>query len=1508
MKFYQLFLFSILPVFCQGQQPQYFANPQLIQSQESVSDNFSFFNRRVTVADMDGDGDNDILYAVGSCRFFHENLDGLGNFGHRKTISTNCGSSSGASYGYAKTVDADNDGDLDILVMISDRLYWQENLGAGEFAERVSLSDDLGGLDLEVGDVDGDGDEDLLTEGRWLRKIDDAPTYEPMSFLDLDFATQALYVADVDSDGDIDVISELDDDYFWLENIDGQGNFSDSQELFSSDDTDRLLIYDVDNDGDVDFQVGNQLWRNEGDLSNLEEENLEIGTFTQNTLSAFDLDEDGDLDIMGQLGFNISWCTNVNGSGQFSSKKIIVERSREFTMGDINMDGHLDLIIKDDSGMYWCSQIGNTTQFTAGKAITRNQSHDFIPIDFDNDGDGDFISSGYKPSLIENIDTVGTRWQQNILGSTPRFLPTAVIDFNNDGIYDFYNNTSVESFKWFEGYDGKGTFGPQQIIMQQVPQVANSRAVDITGDGILDILTLSYAVLESTYYLELFRGYDNQNNYHPVETIMAVREYFDIVDIDNDGDMDILIYSSGTSSTYGIIKTDGQGNFAPIEELGLDENSIHPELVDVNGDGTLDIITRKGWYPNDGAGNFPNSPNLFSLSFRNFDLGDIDADGDLDLLGTRYLNQLPNQGELFWLENTDGQGNFGEPNFIVEELSTAEDLTLVDMDGDGDLDILTAIGTTLTGQLSWYANIDGQGNFAVEPYIICDEIPDPRKMEVMDIDLDGDMDVMASSSFNKSLFWFENMDGAGSFYDEQYILDVDERPDDFTLVDMDSDGVLDVLVTIHNEEKIVWFKNNQVSSIRYRQPYNIATLTGLDEEIIIDLDNDGDLDMCGLSGSKIRTFENLNAQGLFSNSKDTDTNQNNEKIFFTDFDDDEDIDALVLSSNGDLGWYPYTINGFFGEFQSIDNNLPVSAIFTTGDFDNDGDMDIVSTELDWYENLDGTSNFSDAIQLEIPVDDQFFNFIEAVDIDKDLDMDFVISNTESIILYENIGLGNFASPQHIYSFPLGEQLSRIYLTDINGDSYKDFAYVNSDATLSWIRNLNGTPFISGVCYFDENQNKMRDSTEIGLLNHQVELLPSEIKNFADSTGTFRFFVDNGNYSLTAQPSEFWALSTDTATYNIIIADEPIENRDFGMYPLVDTMLVEPTIAAANTRCNSQIPFWLFYTNRGTRFTDGMVSLDVPEETSILEFYPAPDSISGFKYFWKFENLPPSYSEKIELLVQIPSVIFIGSFLGFESTTYVKNDDGELIESMEYFYSSEITCAFDPNDKRVVPEGVGDENFTLFGGTLEYTVRFQNTGNDVAFDVRIEDQLDEDLDWTTFTPIAASHNYEVNLLEDGKLEYWFRNIYLPDSTSNEPASHGFLKYRIRPLENLPENTVIENTADIYFDFNPPIQTNTTVNTLVSELPVSIGEKTEEIALKCYPNPLTNEVFFEIEKMGEWQEATIYIRDVMGNIITKKPIIVDERLKIDMNNLPSGVYFYELRNFFKVHLTGGIVIKK
>jgi len=364
-------------------------------------------------------------------------------------------------------------------------------------------------------------------------------------------------------------------------------------------------------------------------------------------------------------------------------------------------------------------------------------------------------------------------------------------------------------------------------------------------------------------------------------------------------------------------------------------------------------------------------------------------------------------------------------------------------------------------------------------------------------------------------------------------------------------------------------------------------------------------------------------------------------------------------------------------------------------------------------------------------------------------------------------------------------------------------------------------FITTFTYYDTNENGIYDGTDYPLLAKIIDITPSSLQIFSGEEGESIYLVAEGTYELSVS-NNLWTPTT-APSYTVETTETIEDQYAFGVVPVTDVVLLESNMSSAPTRCGFDVNFWLTYENKGTIPTQGMVEYTPDTLVEFLSANPAPDFVGNGTLYWSYENLLPSYQNQIQLSLQMPGVDEIGTLITSEGFIFALNEDGDTLTQSKFVHNSEITCAYDPNDKLVTPEGVQEEGYTLFTDSLfQYTVRFQNTGNDTAFNIIVRDTLDTDFDWSTFEITASSHEMRSVFYEEtGEVEFIFEDIYLPDSNVNEMASHGFLKYEIMPKENLPENTVLENTAGIFFDFNPPIITNTTQNTLVSTLPILIA---------------------------------------------------------------------------------------
>lgn len=256
--------------------------------------------------------------------------------------------------------------------------------------------------------------------------------------------------------------------------------------------------------------------------------------------------------------------------------------------------------------------------------------------------------------------------------------------------------------------------------------------------------------------------------------------------------------------------------------------------------------------------------------------------------------------------------------------------------------------------------------------------------------------------------------------------------------------------------------------------------------------------------------------------------------------------------------------------------------------------------------------------------------------------------------------------------------------------------------------------------------------------------------------------------------------------------------------------------------------------------------------------------------------------------------------GFDSTTmqystgYITQYSEDDILDYLSIDCQEIIGPFDPNDKRAEPKGYGPEHFIKKNTDIEYHIRFQNVGTDTAFNVIVRDTLSPSFDITSIQLGASSHNYDFAIVNGNTMKFSFKNIKLVDSTTNEPGSHGFLKFRISQLPNLPLGTIINNSAAIYFDYNEPIITNKTFH--------EIGENFIEILLNnqeitafgnmeiiAYPNPFSDRTTLELVN-GPATSTRIMIYDAIGRSVLEDNFY--SKYEFNASHLTNGVYYFFL----------------
>jgi uncharacterized repeat protein (TIGR01451 family) len=234
-------------------------------------------------------------------------------------------------------------------------------------------------------------------------------------------------------------------------------------------------------------------------------------------------------------------------------------------------------------------------------------------------------------------------------------------------------------------------------------------------------------------------------------------------------------------------------------------------------------------------------------------------------------------------------------------------------------------------------------------------------------------------------------------------------------------------------------------------------------------------------------------------------------------------------------------------------------------------------------------------------------------------------------------------------------------------------------------------------------------------------------------------------------------------------------------------------------------------------------------------------------------------------------------------------------------------SFDPNDKQGFPLGTGNEHIIRPGQSLDYLIRFQNTGSDTAFNIIILDTLSSKLDIASVQLLGSSHSCYLKLHESNILQFVFKNILLPDSNVNEATSHGFVKFHIAPKADLPNGTKIENQAGIYFDFNAPVMTNTTLHT-INELVLAAKDIVTSVGvdLEVYPNPTFDMVYFQLKSMSQ-QQGCVKVYDLQGKLVLQQNFYRNLFI-INALGLNKGVYLFKIESEGNGIASGKLIVNE
>jgi hypothetical protein len=397
---------------------------------------------------------------------------------------------------------------------------------------------------------------------------------------------------------------------------------------------------------------------------------------------------------------------------------------------------------------------------------------------------------------------------------------------------------------------------------------------------------------------------------------------------------------------------------------------------------------------------------------------------------------------------------------------------------------------------------------------------------------------------------------------------------------------------------------------------------------------------------------------------------------------------------------------------------------------------------------------------------------------------------------------------------------------------------------------------------------------------------------SNNIGLYSISVQSGTHTITPilENPSYFNVSPANVLVNFPAETSPF-TQNFCITPNGEIHDVEISIIPINPArpgfdCNYQI----IYKNKGNQTENGTINLAFDD--TIFDFVSTSNATSSQTFGnlnWNYSNLLPLETRTINVVLNLNSPM--------ETPAVNANDILNLIGTITspdevpcnnwlqsqcdnvFTLNQTVVNSFDPNDKTCLEGNTISPD--RVGGFVHYMIRFENTGTFPAENIVVKDMIDiSKLDVNSLIPLHASHNY-VTKISENKVEFIFENINLPfDDVNND----GYVTFKIKTVPTLVVGDTFSNSANIYFDYNFPIVTNTATTAIAA-----LSNPSFEFAtyFSLYPNPTKNELNINLKSAVEINSIQIY--NTIGQLVITQ---TGNALKVDVSNLKTGNYFIKV----------------
>ena len=426
--------------------------------------------------------------------------------------------------------------------------------------------------------------------------------------------------------------------------------------------------------------------------------------------------------------------------------------------------------------------------------------------------------------------------------------------------------------------------------------------------------------------------------------------------------------------------------------------------------------------------------------------------------------------------------------------------------------------------------------------------------------------------------------------------------------------------------------------------------------------------------------------------------------------------------------------------------------------------------------------------------------------------------------------------------------------------------------------------ITGSVIFDSNSNGC-DASDIPQPNIKINVYngTGQESISTNNSGNYTFYTNTGNYTLSLDlENPTWFLVNPNSAAIPFTNNNNTTTQDFcitanGIHNDVEVVIAPITTA----RPGFDAVYKIVYKNKGNQILSGNVNFSYDD--SVLDFVSAninTDSQTTGNLSWNYSNLNPFESKSIIVTLNVNAAtetpaINIGDVLSFSSTINPVSGDENPTDNT-FTYSQTVVGSFDPNDKTclegntVSPSKIGDY--------LHYNINFENTGTAAATFVVVKDIIDTTkFDIASLQIMDSSHPMTTRITGN-KVEFIFENINLG---ANE---HGNVVFKIKTKNTLVSGDSVNNNANIFFDYNAPITTNTATTTFQT---LSNSVTNLDKSISVYPNPTSSIV--NIKSNNSINSIELY--DAQGRILQTN-LVNQNETSIDISDKSNGIYFLKI----------------